>query len=152
MFKFINPRVVDEAGPILRRIIDRSTSSSLYSNDRGETRYMRSMTVMFAPWNDTQPNIAEFGIGISKTVSDHGISILSTTPIKGDLAVAFMADRNITDKKHCFHAQLKWCSELIDGLYEAGFEIEIALPQSYNKHVRRFLDSVTEASEKQRQG
>ncbi len=147
MFKFARKKKGEDAAPFLRRIIDRSIStSSLHQDNRLENRYNRTFSLMFAPWCPKNgPDIENIGVGITKDLSDHGCSFLSLQEITGDVVMTFLLDDEIASKILCFHGELRRERVLLKGLYEYGFEISSVLSSKHSSQLVEFVMAVDQA-------
>jgi len=68
----------------LRRVSDMTNPNSapVDSNRRVENRFSRIFPVLIAPWEGDAPVLTQCTYGLTKDLSDHGMAIVITRPLK----------------------------------------------------------------------
>ncbi len=133
MFSFRKRKKYVDASPFLRRIIDRTTATGALLNDcREQNRYSRTLPVVLAPWRDGAPDMNNVAFGITKDISDSGMSLVTTLDFHSDIVFAFLLDTAITDRILCFRGEPKRSLKVVQGISEYGLYVAEMLNEHHS--------------------
>ena len=124
MFSFRKRKVVVDATPHMRRIIDLTTPNLLVQDEeRHDRRYNRALAACICPWENGKADHQSMTLGITKDVSDLGVCVLTTTPLGDhDLALAFLVETNAVGELSFFRATIQR-ERILVGFIEYGLSL-----------------------------
>ena len=140
-------REMSDAVPFMRRIVDLTTPALLRANEvRDETRYNRGLPVALCPWIDDRPDTSIVALGFTKDLSDHGLSLLTTTELKNeDVVFTIAVDQEISSEFWFFHATIvRRCKAF--GFLEYGLKTNGFLNEFYRDELSEFNEIVSGSS------
>lgn len=145
-FSKANEKKALEAGPYLRRILDLTTPSRMRADEMRETnRYERGLPVAFCEWHRGRPIVDAIQLGLTRDISDRGVSILTTSKLNYDEAVfTILVDEEVSKELWFFHANIvRKCSYF--GFVELGLKINEYLNDDYRIQLQPLIKQLVNA-------
>jgi hypothetical protein len=149
MFSFTSRKKTIEVCKHLARVCDLTTPNMAAPSceDRVEDRHNRSIPTLICPWEQNNPRVDESAFVLTKDLSDIGIGIVSSQPIRAtELLVGLWPDEQVADEPWFFLGDVKRIAPLGGGFWIMG----VALTEFANQEHQDALGPLRSLAERLR--
>jgi hypothetical protein len=122
MILFHKRKNTNEVQRLIRRAMDVSAPKMVLEDceERADSRVMRAMPVILAPWEDDRPKIDEHTIALTKDLSSLGLAVVLPQPFRAEEVVIGLL---IEDQPFYVRAWVRHNVPLGGGFWQLGLEL-----------------------------